>query len=113
MMHTRIAQVLNGPEPVMILPQSCTSENEKDNFLFYIKALCKKQKTRSFTDEMNDNFHFLCPAGLAILPNLFCYQWLEVYKYIKAIDISHLRHANCEILNPDKTLIQRRFCNYL
>jgi len=27
-------------------PKSFTSENEKDNFLFYIKALCKKQKSK-------------------------------------------------------------------
>ncbi len=33
----------------------------------------------------------LCPAGLAISPNLLCYQWLEVYKYVGAIDASHIR----------------------
>jgi len=33
-------------------PKSCTSENEKDNFLFYIKVLCKKKKVSSFTDEV-------------------------------------------------------------
>jgi len=27
-------------------PKSCTSENEKDKFLLYIKALCKKQKSK-------------------------------------------------------------------
>jgi len=35
-----------------LIPQSCTSENEKDNFLFYIRALCKKQKAGLFTDEV-------------------------------------------------------------
>jgi len=35
-----------------LLPKSCTSENEKDNFLFYIKVLCEKQKESSFTDEV-------------------------------------------------------------
>jgi len=39
-------------DPYYLQPQSCTSENEKDNFVFYIKALCKKQKASSFTDEM-------------------------------------------------------------
>jgi len=53
---------------LFLQPQSCTSENEKDNF-----------------------FHFLCPAGLAILPNLLCYQWLEVCKYVSAVDASHIR----------------------
>jgi len=74
-----------------IAPKSCTSENEKDNFLFYINALCKKQKESSFTNEVKWFFHFLCPAGLAILPNLLCYQWLEVCKYVSAIDASHLQ----------------------
>jgi len=32
-------------------PESCTSENEKDNF-FSIKVLWKKQKESSFTDEV-------------------------------------------------------------
>jgi len=29
-----------------LTPKSCTSENEKDNLLFYIKVLCKKQKRK-------------------------------------------------------------------
>ena len=38
--------------PGFIKPKSCTSENEKDNFSFYIKALCKKQRESSFSDEV-------------------------------------------------------------
>jgi len=29
-------------EGYLLEPKSCTSENEKDNFLFYIRALCNK-----------------------------------------------------------------------
>ncbi len=43
-------------------------------------------------------FHFLCPAGLAILPNLLRFQWLEVCLYVDAIEprISG-KLANCRI----------------
>jgi len=88
MAYLRFKRLLAGKN---LQPKSCTSENEKDNFLFYIKVLYKKQKECSFTDEVKRFFHFLCPPGLAILPNLLCYQWLEVYKYVSAIDASHLQ----------------------
>jgi len=32
--------------------EESNAENEKDNFLFYIKTLYKKQKASSFTDEV-------------------------------------------------------------
>ncbi len=72
-------------------------------FYFISRHYVKKSKFIHRRVEMIF-FHFLCPAGLAILPNLLCYQWLEVCKYVSAIDASHLRQvsadselANCRI----------------
>ena len=43
-------------------------------------------------------FHFLCPAGLAISPNLLRYQWLEVCQYVGAIEPRIFGElANCRI----------------
>ncbi len=39
----------------------------------------------------------LMPCRINDFTESTCYQWLEAYKYIRAIDASHLRCAHCKI----------------
>jgi hypothetical protein len=53
-----------------------------NGLLFFIHCLCESLF-----------FHIQRPSGLAILPNLPRYQWLEVCLYVFAIDASHIRQT--------------------